>query len=85
MKIQWTSHLTDETDKERFKNKVISAKSVLKRELELIEAREQAINSIETGIEIYKQPGWEGLLSHYNGEKAALKYIKNLITLDQGD
>ena len=83
MKIQWTSHLDNEEEKERFRSHIQGSKDILDRLKDLIADREKAINTIETGVEIYRQPGWDALLAHYNGEKASLKYIKNLITLDQ--
>lgn len=83
MKIQWTSHLKDEDEKKRFESRVQASRPVLERLSELIDERERAINTIETGVEVYKQPGWEGAFAHYNGERASLKYIKNLINLDQ--
>lgn len=83
MKIQWTSHLKTEDERKNFENRVLSAKDILERLAELIEDREKAINTVETGVNIYTVPGWEGALAHYNGEKASLKYIKNLINLDQ--
>lgn len=83
MKIQWTSHLKTDDEKERFERQILSSSAVLERLMELLEDREKAINSIETGVEKYTQPGWDAIQAHYNGEKASLKYIKNLINLDK--
>jgi superfamily I DNA and/or RNA helicase len=79
----WTSHLDEEATKDRFRMSVSAAKTILDRLKDIISEREQVINSIETGVEIYSKPGWDALLAHYNGEKAALKFIKKLIDLDQ--
>ncbi len=65
----WTQHLDEEATKDRLKD--------------IISERENVINSIETGVDIYSKPGWDAILAHYNGEKAALKFIKKLIDLDQ--
>lgn len=83
MKIQWTSHLKDPEDIERFTNQILHSKSVLERLSAILADRERAISSIETGVEIYRQPGWDAILAHYNGERAAIKYLKNLLNLDQ--
>lgn len=80
---QWTSHLKTDEEKKKFEKAVQSSRLVFERLLELIQEREAAINSIETGVEIFKQPGWDGALAHYGGEKASLRYVKNLINLDQ--
>jgi hypothetical protein len=79
----WTQHLDEEATKDRFRMSVSAAKSILDRLKDIIEERETVINSIETGVEIYSKPGWDALLAHYNGEKAALKFVKKLIDLDQ--
>jgi hypothetical protein len=79
----WTQHLDEEASKDRFRQSISAAKSILDRLKNIIEEREGVINSIETGVEIYTKPGWDALLAHYNGEKASLKFIKKLIDLDQ--
>jgi len=84
MKTIWTQGL-DQEDKERFERVILGAKSVLRRLDEIIDQRLKAIDSLETGIEKYTQPGWDAIQAHYNGEKASIKYIKNLINLDQKD
>lgn len=83
MKTIWTSHLDSEEEKERFRKKIRSSRSVLERINEILDLRLKAINSIETGVEIYTKPGWEALLVHYNTEKGVLNWVKNLINLDQ--
>jgi hypothetical protein len=83
MITQWYSHLKDEDEIKRFKLTISNSKTAFDRLKDLIEDREKAINSIETGVEIYTKAGWDALLAHYNGEKASLKYVKRLIDLDQ--
>lgn len=83
MKIQWTSNLKTEEEKERFQRQILAAKPVLERLDFLLNERSKAIDSIESGVEKYIQPGWSAIQAHYNGEKASLKYIRNLINLDQ--
>lgn len=82
MIISWTSNLKDPAEKERFEKHIKSAKAVLDRQSEIINDRLKAIELVENGIEIYKQPGWEALLVKYNTERATLKWVLNLITLD---
>lgn len=83
MKTIWTSHLNDPEDKERFERTVLGSKVVLRRIDEICLERLKAIDSIDTGVEKYKQPGWDAIQAHYNGEKASIKFIRNLINLDQ--
>lgn len=83
MKIQWTAHLKDDEAKDRFQKHILSSKPVLDRLRFLLEERRKAIEGIETGVEKYIQPGWSAIQAHYNGEKASIKYILNLIDLDQ--
>lgn len=83
MKTVWTQHLDTEEDKNRFRSSVRSSKDVLDRLKEILDGRVKAINSIETGVDIYTKPGWEALLVHYNSEKGCLKWIQDLINLDQ--
>lgn len=83
MITQWTSHLDTDEDKQKFRQIILSSKTALDRLKEIIEEREKAISSIEIGVDIYTKPGWDALLAHYNGERAALKGIKTLIDLDR--
>jgi hypothetical protein len=83
MKIQWTAHIKDDDAKERFEKQILASKPVLERLRYLLEERRKAIESIETGVEKYIQPGWSAVQAHYNGERASIKYILNLIDLDQ--
>lgn len=82
MKTVWTTHLKDEKEIERFKNSLLGSKYLFERELEIINDRLKAIDTIDTSVEKYKQPGWDAIQAHYNGEKAALKWVRELITLD---
>jgi hypothetical protein len=85
MKTAWTAHLDNEEQKELFRNRVHSSKDVLERQTEILDERLKAIDKIQTGVEIYKQPGWDALQAYYNGCKATLKLIKQLNDLDQKD
>ena len=62
---------------------VSASKSILDRLKDIIDERFKVIDSIETGVDIYSKPGWDAILAHYNGEKAALKFVHKLIDLDQ--
>ena len=81
MKIQWTSHLKEDDDKDWFQKQVLAAKPVLERLDTLVTEKLKALESIEVGMDKYIQPGWSAMQAHCNGEKAAWKYIKNLINL----
>ena len=79
----WTQHLDEEATKDRFRMSVSASKSILDRLKDIIDERFKVIESIETGVDIYTKPGWDAILAHYNGEKAALKFVHKLIDLDQ--
>ena len=83
MKSVWTSNLKDQQEIDRAKQSIRSSKFALDRQSEIIDSRLRAIESIEMGVDIYTKPGWDALQAHYNGEKAALHWIKKLINLDQ--
>lgn len=83
MKTVWTQHLNTDSEKDRFRTTVKASKQVLDRLKEILDGRVKAINSIETGVDIYTKPGWEALLVHYNSEKGVLKWVQELINLDQ--
>jgi hypothetical protein len=82
MKTVWTSHLKNEKEAELFKNSLLGSKYLFERQADIINDRLKAIDLIETSVDLYKQPGWEGLLAHYRGEVRALKWVKNLIDLE---
>jgi len=83
MKSVWTSNLKDQQEIDRAKQSIRSSKFALDRQSEIIDSRLKSIDSIEMGGDIYTKPGWDALQAHYNGEKAALHWIKKLINLDQ--
>lgn len=83
MKTQWTSHLKDDEEKDRFQKQILAAKPVLERLNTLLDQRQTTIDSMEVGTEKYFQPGWSAIQAHNNGERASIRYIKNLINLDQ--
>ena len=83
MKTIWTANLETEDEKERFKRSLLSSKVVLERLTEVIEMQLSSLNSLETGADIYTKPGWDALLAYYNGQKAILNWVKNLINLDK--
>lgn len=83
MKIQWTAHLKTDEEKERFQKQILAAKPVLDRLDFLLNERLKVAEASETSVEKYFQPGWSAIQAHYNGEKATIKFIRNLINLDQ--
>lgn len=85
MKTLWTSHLDSEDARESFRHRIRASIDVLERQTEILDERLNAIDKIQTGVEIYKQPGWDALQAYYNGCKATIKLIKELNNLDQKD
>lgn len=82
MYLEWTQHLTDEKDKEKFRNSVLSAKHILDRLKTIIEKKEKALDRSEMSIEAYSAPNWSERQAHKNGNRQALAEIKTLVDLD---
>lgn len=79
----WTQHITDNKEKEDFRNSVLGAKRVLERLKALMQMDLEALNLKEVNTESYEIPNWDYKQAHTNGNKACLyKYLK-LIDLDQ--
>lgn len=80
----WTNHLKDPEEKERFKKYIYGSRTILDRELVLVEEMEKELDLQETDPDQYSSPSWAALQADRNGYRRALKRVKKLITLDQG-
>lgn len=83
MYTSWTSHLTDEKDKEAFQNRVWRAKPVLERAVNLIDKELKAIDDTERDPKAYDNPAWPYKQAYKNGMRSGLSIIKRLIDLDE--
>lgn len=78
----WTNHLKDPEEKERFRKYILSSRSVLDRQLELMKGKEIELNSSETDPSSYDSPSWACHQAHKNGYRECLQWMTKLLTLD---
>lgn len=83
MQIDWTKHLTTEEDKKRFEQTVQSAKPVLDRLKQIIQAKEEALGREEMSLKSFEEPNWEYKQAFKNGIRHAYTGMKTMIDLDQ--
>jgi hypothetical protein len=74
----WTRNLNPE-DKERFKNAYAGSKTVLDRQVEILDQMESDVNDLEINPKAYDIPNWSHRQADLNGYRRALKQVKNLI------
>jgi len=79
----WTKHIADPEEKERFANKVKSAKAVLQRLQELVVEDEATLYRTEIDIKSFDSPNWENRQAWRNGFRACLFKYTKLLDLDQ--
>lgn len=80
----WTKHISDEKQKEQFKNEILGSKRVLERLSVLVDQLDYGLAEEEISPKAYDNPNWAYRQAHANGVKAALRKIKTLLDLDQG-
>lgn len=78
----WTKHIKDEKDKENFRNRVLSAKEVLRRLDQIIEEQEQDLTDSSSSIKSFDNPNWALKQAYIQGYNARGKSIRNFIDLD---
>lgn len=83
MYVDWTRHLPDPAEKEKFELKIRSSKVVLERLQALLKEREMGLDRSETDIKSYDLPNWEYRQAHKNGFRQCLQILNKLIDLDQ--
>lgn len=79
----WTNHLKDPDEKERFRKYVLGSKSILERQTQILDEMEEELDQLETGENQYQSPSWAALQADRNGYRRALRRIKKLNNLDQ--
>ncbi len=83
MYTRWTQHLTDPSDKEKFKNEVLGSKRVLERLSQMIDEDLQALDKSEFDHRSYDVANWSHLQAHRNVNRQVYATFKKLINLDQ--
>lgn len=79
----WTKHISDEDEKQRFKNSVLGSKIVLERLQALLNEMKEDVEGTELSTKIYDIPNWDYRQADTNGFKRCLKLVNKIITLDQ--
>lgn len=81
----WTKNCKSAEESDRFKQHLVSSKTILDRLQELLNEEKSSLEVAEISPSIYETPNWDYKQAHTNGFKAALKMVSKLITLDQKD
>lgn len=79
----WTTHLSDQEDKDKFKKQIRSAKDVLDRQKDILSEELKALERVEVGLKTYETPSWSAKQAHMNGDRSRIMWLLNLIDLDQ--
>jgi len=83
MFVEWTQHLKDPEEKQRFLNEIRNAKPVLDFLKTRLDAKERTLNRSEINISNYNIASWDNFQAHKNGYRQCLYEIGKLIDLDQ--
>jgi hypothetical protein len=83
MFTRWTQHLKSDEEKKRFRNDILSARTVLERLKQMLEEDEAALEKSERDQRVYGMPNWDYLQAHKNGNMQVYAVVKKLIDLDQ--
>lgn len=79
----WTDHLGTQEEKDNFKKGLYNCHWVFDRLDQILEQKEQALETNEINPVVYDSPSWSFKQAHSNGAKQTLKLIRKLITLDR--
>lgn len=79
----WTNHLKDKEEVERFKRHIYNSRSVLERQNAIMDEMEKDLDQLETDPDQYNSPAWAAMQADRNGYRRALRRIRKLNNLDQ--
>lgn len=79
----WTNHLKEPEEKERFRKYIYGSKAILERQSQIIDDELNQLDQLETDKDQYNCPSWAALQADRNGFRRAMKLVKKLNTLDQ--
>lgn len=82
--VVWTKHLRDSQSKTDFENTVKASRTALERLLQIISEKEGVVLRTETNLSDFDQPNWANKQAFRNGQRAALKEIKELLEFIKG-
>lgn len=84
MITEWTQHIKDPEEKQRFQNQILSARPVLERLAQMFEQREDAIDKNEVSVSDFDNPNWAYKQAFRNGYRSCL-FALNKYTDLSGD
>jgi len=79
--IEWTKHLSDPVEKQQFEASYHGSKTVLDRQIQLIDEKIAAIDRSFEGMKQYQSPNWALETAHKNGLLSAYNSMKLLLTI----
>lgn len=81
---QWLKNISDKTKRDEAEAIIRNSTTALSRLYDLLEEKEQSINSQEASIADFDNPSWAFKSAFRNGQRASLKEIKELLTFIKG-
>jgi len=82
MQADWTHHLKDSTEKERFKKYLANNRTILERLSEILKQWEDELTAEELSETVYENPSWAAKQADINGYRRCLRHIQKILTLD---
>ena len=82
---QWLKNISDKTKRDEAEAIIRNSTTALSRLYDLLEEKEQSINSQEASIADFDNPSWAFKSAFRNGQRASLKEIKELLTFIKGE
>ena len=79
----WTKNLKTKEEQDNFNNQLLGARPVLERLRDLLDEKSKELENTELSLRAYDNPNWQYQQAHKNGYKGAMKFLKELINLDQ--
>jgi hypothetical protein len=83
MYLDWTSHISDQGEKERHEKYIRSCKPLLDQLVTILENRKNSLERSELDSRMFDQPNWDYRQAFMNGKKSAISDLIKLINLDQ--
>ncbi len=81
---QWLKNISDKTKRDEAEAIIRNSTTALSRFYDLVEEKEQTINTQETSIKDFEDPSWAYKAAFRNGQKAALQEVKDLLAFIKG-
>lgn len=79
----WTAHLKDNEEKQRFWSYLKNSRGLLDRLVDLLKEMEADLTQQELDTDTYDSPAWAAKQADINGSRRTIRKILKLITLDK--